>query len=107
MLGLRHRKQTSRVSSCLWGAGYPPNAPSVAQWRQRTPERFPVSGVAYTEFANSAYVKPSLMCHTSSELGGEPTYSVACMSGTVLGLAFEASTPVRDCLLYTSPSPRD
>ena len=73
-----------------------PKAPSLAHWRQRTSAgpktlsshelaflqdgrvslkpwtarrdlvRCPVFGVAFTEFANSAYVKTSRSCHTAS-----------------------------------------
>ena len=35
-LGTYDAEQSYRVSSCLWGAGFPPNAPSLAHWRQRT-----------------------------------------------------------------------
>ena len=58
--------------------------------------RCPVSGVAFTEFANSAYVKTSLLCHTASELGGGRTCS-PLMSGRRDGSACIQFAPLYDC----------
>jgi hypothetical protein len=49
--------------------GFPPNAPSLAHGRQHTSLcAAPYFGsVAFTEFANSAYVKTSRSCDTASQ----------------------------------------
>ena len=83
--GTYDAEQTNRVSSCLWGAGYPPNAPSLAQWRQRTSCALPriwgrLHGVCW-----AAYVKTSRSCHTASRAWERGTEN-GCKLRTVLGL---------------------
>ena len=86
-LGAYDAEQTNRSSSCLWGVGFPPNAPYLAHWRPRTSagqgwpsvpvakdgEKGPCAlpriwgrfrGVCY-----SAYVKTSRLCDTASRAG--------------------------------------
>jgi hypothetical protein len=61
-------EQTNRSSSCLWGAGCPPDSPSMARLAAvHVLVRCPASGVGrFHGVCYSAYVKTSRLCDTAS-----------------------------------------